>query len=508
MRARVARPGRPEREAYFDTEQVRTGLGGRTARGGAFTTAGQAVKFFIQTVSNIVLARLLTPDDFGIVAMVTSVTGVVVAVKDLGLTAATIQKKEVNHVQVSTLFWVNAAFSAAIVLLVAASSPLFVMWYGRPEVQWVTVAIGISFFPLGLGAQHQAILSRQMKFGRLVTVELASMVLAVTCAIVAAALGASYWALVLHLVVLNTALGTGYWIASGWIPGLPRRGAGVRSMISFGGHMTGFKVINYLSRRLDQVLLGKTVGATALGYYERAYKLLLLPLSQINQPIGNVVIPALSRLQNEPERYCNYYLRALRIIGLVTMPAVTMTIIMAPELIRVLLGPQWDQTAPLFSILGISALMTPFANATGWLFTSQGRAGEMFRWGLISGGIAALAIVAGLPWGTIGVAWGVTIGLVAVRIPLLFWYVGRKGPVGIRELWGLLPFPVTVSAAVAATVALFRFYGRLGQPLADLLIAAGIALAAGAAVLLILPAGRRTLRDLRYVLRVLFAESQ
>src|SRR5262249_1991158 len=225
--------------------------------------------------------------------------------------------------------------------------------------------------------------------------------------------------------------------------------AGTRPILIFGGNLTGFSFINYLARNVDNLLVGRYWGPYQLGLYSRAYQLLLLPLDQINSPITAVAVPALSRLADSPDRYRHAYIRLLEKIAIVTMPLMALLIMTSDSVVRLVLGPQWLGVTPIFTLLGIAGLIQPILSTTGWLFTTQGRARDMFQWGLIGCTLIIASIFAGLPWGAIGVAASYSVTNVCLIAPLLFWYVTRSGPVRMWDFYRAIgPATSTVPAVI------------------------------------------------------------
>lgn len=260
--------------------------------------------------------------------------------------------------------------SAAIPGVVAAIAPAIAWFYGEPRLVWITVALPGGFILGGLTVQHQALLRRQMRFGALAGIDIAALASGIAAAIVSAWYGAGCWALVIMHLAMALVTALGVWIMCWWIPGRPVRGAGVRPMLAFGGHLKGFNVLNYFNRSLDKVLIGWRWGAPQLGLYAKAYQLLLLPIRQINAPLSSVAIPALSRLQVEPDRYRAYYLRAIKLIALVTMPLIVAMGVLSKELICLVLGGQWSDASGLFTILACAAFLQPVVNSLGWVLVS------------------------------------------------------------------------------------------------------------------------------------------
>ncbi|MBE9004341.1 lipopolysaccharide biosynthesis protein [Fortiea sp. LEGE XX443] len=489
-----------KKDQYFRTEHLKSDLKVRSVRGGAITLFAQGLKFVLNVASNIVLARLLTPGDYGLVGMVTAITGFVTIFRDLGLSMATVQKEEINHEQVSTLFWVNIVVSIVTSMITVAIAPMIAQFYNEPRLTWITIAISSGFIISGLGVQHQALLNRQMQYKVLMTRDILSMVAGIASAIAAALYGLGYWALVISPLVTAVVGTAGLWIACSWRPGLPARKAGVKSMLVFGSNLTGFNVVNYFARNLDNVLIGRVWGAQQLGLYAKAYQLLLLPLQQINAPVAAVAIPALSRLVDSPERYRQAYLRILEKLTMVATPLVIFMIATSDWIIQLVLGPQWSEASPIFSLLGIIALTQPVSNTTGWLFITQGRTSHMFQWGIVGSILSVIAIIAGLPWGATGVAASYSISGLLIRTPLLFWYVGRSGSVKAIDLYRTMAPSTLASVCSLLAILCFRRYVAVTDPLIGIMFTLGITTIINLLILSALPQGRKSIKDLKYLI--------
>ena len=443
---------------FFDTEYLKADLKGRSVRGGAVTMAAQGMTFFLGMASTVVLARLLTPQDFGLIAMVTAVTGFLMMFKNMGLSMATVQKAEVNHGQISTLFWINVILSIGVMLVTAALAPVIAWFYGEPRLTWITLALAGAFIFGGLTVQHQALLRRQMRFGSLALIQIISMLVGILTAIIAAFYGAGYWSLVLMQLATAITSAIAVWVACGWRPGLPVRRSGVRKMLAFGGNLTGFSVINYFARNLDKVLIGWRWGSGSLGLYSKAYGLLMLPLQQIRQPIAVVAIPTLSRLQNEPDQYKRYYYRAINTIAFITMPLVAMLAVLSDEIIRIVLGNQWTDAAIIFKVLAFVAFFQPVTGTCGWVYVSLGQTKRMMHWGLISVPIVVLSFIIGLPWGPVGVATSYTLcTLFILTVPALL-FAFRYSPVNLVGFFKAVWHPMAISVIMYASLELAKYY--------------------------------------------------
>jgi PST family polysaccharide transporter len=342
-----------------------------------------------------------------------------------------------------------------------------------------------------------------MHFNLLASIEVASTVLETAVGIAAALAGWGYWALVLQRLVAAPVELVAFWIACPWRPGRPSRAEGVRSMLAFGGNLTGFSIVMYVSRNIDNLLIGKFHGPAQLGFYSKAYNLLLVPLQRICGPIASVAVPALSRLTDTPERYRQAYYSIAAKIGLLTMPLTAFMIGASDWLVLIVLGEKWMETSQIFALLGISGLVEPFSSTILWLFISQGRTRQQFHWGLINSTFTVIAILVGLPWGAVGVAAAYSTVNVCLRVPFLFWFAGREGPVRTRDLYRIFaPF-----AAVVATtlISIFVFRQSIGtiHPVIGVIVAMVITAVATLLTLVILPSGRPTIREFRSILAIL-----
>lgn len=426
-------------------------LRGRSVRGGLIVFWAQAAKFGLQTATTVVLARLLTPDDYGLVAMVTVVIAFAQMFRDAGLSAATIQHEHIAREQINSLFWVNLGISALLSACVLAAAPLVAAFYRQPQLTLMTAALSLSFLLGGVTIQHDALLRRHMLFGSLAMVQIASQVVNLVVALGLAFLGCRYWALIGGSLsaTLSVSLLTLYYCP--WIPQRPRRGAEIRSMLRFGGHMTGFEVVNYFGRNMDNILVGRFLGADALGLYSRAYNLFMLPISQIKSPLTQVAMPALSALSGEPQRYRRYYMSFLEAIAVLTIPLTVYCALEADLLVRVLLGPQWMGLVLTFRILAIAGMVQPLAATVGLVMQSLGHPDRQFKNGLVNTTVAIIAFIAGLPFGIAGVAAASAIASYIVMFPMLV-YAYRGTPLRVSDFLRSVWRPFVASIGVGGVV--------------------------------------------------------
>lgn len=462
-------------------------------RGAIVTAMAQSVRVATQIISVIVLSRLLSPQDFGVVAMCAPVLAFIALFQDFGLTQATIQKTGIRHDEVNSLFWINVAVSAVLACVLAGAAPLVAAFYGEPRVSGLVAALGLQIMAYGLGAQHLALLTRRMQFTRLAIIDVASAVTGLAVSIAWTFIDRSYWALfagTLTGAVLPTLC---YWVSSRWRPGMPRKVEGIGQLLNFGAGITGFNFANFFARNLDNVLIGKYWGEAQLGLYDRAYKLLLFPLSQITNPLSKVMVPALSRLKDEPDRYRSAYLRVMPLILLVALPGVAFATAMSDVLIPFVLGEQWRQSAPIFLALGFAGLLQPLNNPAGWLFVSQGRSGDFMRWGIVTAVTSVLAFLIGLPYGALGVAIAYAVSEY-MRTPFLWLYIGKTGPLKAHHvLRAATPFVLGAHLALAAV-----WFAKPFLPQQHIVAMAGAVVLSYVATILVslcFAAGREALRE-------------
>ena len=421
-------------EHIFDTSNLQSDLKRRSLRSGAVTLSSQGIQFIIQLGSTMILARILSPQDYGINAMAVAITGFAGIFLNLGLSTATIQRTEITHEQVSTLFWINAGIGVFLTLITAAIAPGAAWFYKTPEMLGVMLSLSIIFTISGLCVQHSALLTRRMRFYSLAKIRIISLLSGIIVAVITGSQGFGYWALVFNTLTNVTVHTVGCWLACKWVPGPPSRYAGVGPMIKFGSDLVGFEIINYFSRNLDNILIGRYHGSGPLGLYSKAYQLLMMPITNLRGPISTVALPALSRLQDNPEQYRNYYLKTTSLLAFISMPLVIFLFVCSDRLINLLLGPQWMGASEIFKILAFAALIQPVASTRGLVLISTGQSRKYLYWGVINAFFTILSFAVGLPWGPKGVATTYASVNYLLLYPSLF-YVFNNTPIRINDFF-------------------------------------------------------------------------
>lgn len=432
----------------FETSHVVSDLKRLVLRGGAMKAASQGAKLAMRVAGLVVMARLVTPDDYGVFAMVATMTGLLTLLKDAGLSMATVQSKNISHSVISTLFWTNVATGLLLAGVTVALGPLVARFYGDPRVAAPVAAMGLGFLLAGCSTQHAALLQRQLRFQELESIGVASQLIGAGVMLAAAYFDAGYWAMVLNVIALRAANTLLVVLTTRWQPSRPSFAAGSSELLLFGRDLSGFNIMSYLQRNLDNILIGRYCSPLDLGYYVKAYGLLRLPIMQIQEPISSIVVPALSRLQDDPGRYRGYFLKAVKAVVFLGMPLVAFTSISAENLITVLLGSHWLGSVPIFQALIPAAFFGTADMITSWVFLSIGRTDLMLRLGTASFIVVAVAFLCGLPAGPIGVATAYSVAYSLLSLPS--WaFALKRSPVSLPDLLAALWRPAVASIGAA-----------------------------------------------------------
>lgn len=391
-------------ENMLSTAHLQKDLGKRSVRSSVVTLASKSSTFVMTMLSTMVLARLITPADFGLFAMVSMFTSFLTIFKDLGLGMATVRKPGLTHAEVTNIFWINNLISVSLALAIVLFSPAVAWFYDDSRLTLMTASLAAGFVVSGLGIQHYSLMRRQMRFNELAAVNITALVVGILSGIVSAYFGATYWSLVIlqfMTVATNTSL---CWTLCKWRPSVPRRNVSVREMVFFGGNLTGSRIIDYFNLNLGNILIGKYVGAAPLGMFDKANQLLHMPVHQFSFPVGSVAIPALSSLQSTPDRFRNYYRYAVFFIGLIAFPLVFVLVVFANEVVLIILGSQWTEVTTIFRLLVPASLVGVVSVALRWIYITLGRTDKQLRWGIVDCFFNFTFLAIGIQYGVLGIA--------------------------------------------------------------------------------------------------------
>jgi PST family polysaccharide transporter len=396
-------------------------LKAKALKGGLVKAMAQVGTFTLRIGSMAVLARLLVPTDFGLVAMVTAVTGVLSLMKDAGLSLATVQREHLTEAQLSTLFWLNLAVGVFFSGVCLCLAPLLAHLYHEPRLVNLTLVMAPCFFLASLGVQHFALLERQMRFSTCAGIDILALLLSSVTGAVMAYMGWRYWSLVGMALVLPAVTAVGAWTATKWMPGRPTRGSDIRSLARLGGALTFNSLVIYIAYNVDKVLLGRYWGSTAVGSYGRAYQLVNIPTENLNAAIGNVAMSALSRLQSDPDRMKSYFLKGYALLLTLTIPATVACAVFSHEIVAIVLGPGWDEAAVIVRLLSPTILVFALINPTFWLVFSLGLMRRSVHMALVIAPLVIIAYACGLSHGPRGVASAYSIAMLIWLGPHLVW---------------------------------------------------------------------------------------
>ena len=491
---------------YLKTDAVVSNLKKRSLQSGLITFAAQPVKLVMGIGSTAILARLLTPADFGLVAMVAPIFVFVDSLSNLGLETATVQKDDLDREQVSAVFWFSLQVNLLIIGLAVLISPLLNRLYGETELVKITLAMAVGVFSLCLTSQHRSLLKRQMRFGVLTTIEIIATGLGTMGSIAVAWMGGGYWALVLQLVVMQIVQGVAYWWVCPWKPtsfiwGFKSK-LDLKPMLSYGAHLTGFRFLTRIGMQLDRILIGYIGGASALGLYQVAYQWAYFPFFQIYYPLFDVAVSSLSRAYVDTERYRQYCQQSLTPLYALCMPALAFGYVEAREVLLFLLGEQWLEAVPLFRLLSIAVFMGSMYRVTKWLYVSAGQTQRQFYWGLIHTAVMILAVSLGALNGGYGVALGYTLGLSFLTIPSVIFCL-QVSPLSWQDFFGTVWRPA--SASIAAAIVLFscRVFLPEYQTFIELMLKFTIFSISYLIIWFVLPGGKRSLVEIIHALKSL-----
>ena len=466
-------------------------LKAKVIRGGLARLCAQGATFILRIGSLMILARLLSPKDFGLVGMVTAVTGVLTLFRDFGLSSAAVQRATVTEEQISTLFWINILLGTVLGLVTLAMAPAIAAFYHEPQLVGVTAVLALGFLFNAAGTQHSALLQRQMRFTALAVINVVSLAAGIAIAIYGAKAGYGYWALV-SMTLTTPIIGTiGFWLITGWVPGMPRERGGIRSMMHFGGSLTLAGLLVYIAYNAEKVLIGRFWGVDAIGIYGRAYQIINIPTDNLNSAVGEVAFSALSRLQNDPVRFKNYFLKGFSLVLGLTLPITIACALFADDVVFVFLGPNWRDAAPIVRLLAPTIAIFEIINPLGWMIFSIGLAGRGVKVAPVLAAIMIAGYVVALPYGPKGVAFAYSAVLTLWVIPHI-WLCVHGTMISVRDVLMAVSRPLA-SGILAGGLAFVvqMICGQFFSPLPRLVLESGVLLAAFLGLLLV--AGQKSL---------------
>ena len=367
-----------------------------------------------------VLSRLLTPKDFGTIAMVTVISGFMSIFAESGIGSVAVQFRKLEKRDHQTMLTLSLCLGLVFAFLLAALGSYIAVFFHNSDLKLVVVVMAVAIPFSTLGIVPRGLLQRDMRFREISVINIGAALGAGLIGILMACTGWGYWALVAQTLA-NSLFSSCFTMFIARLAPVPRWDIRiVKEIFNYSGNLTLFSMINYWARNLDNLLIGKFIGSAPLGYYNRAYQLMMLPLSMLTGVITPVLHSALAERQNDIPAMYRGYLKVIKMIGLISIPGMTYAVILSPELIHVVWGNQWEQTIPIFAILGLNGLFQPILSTTGTVFLARNKTDLLFKCGIISTILLCSGIVVGLPYGIKGVAIGYTIASYLWVLPLMY----------------------------------------------------------------------------------------
>lgn len=431
-------------------------LRSRILSGLAWKVASQIFSQGSRIAVALVLARLLTPHDYGLAAMVLAFSALVIIFADLALGAALVQRENLTEADRSTVFWTSAAVGAVFTLVGVALSGPIASFYGEPDVRPLFAAFSLSFLVTALGTTQSALLSREMAFRSLELRIMAGTAVGGVVGIWLALEGYGAWAIIgqqLSIAAVSTTL---LWVFSPWRPRFVFSTATLKDFWGFSGSIFGTRLLFYLNRNADNVLIGRFLGPAALGVYAVAYNVMLAPLSRIAQPVVEVLFPAFSRMQDDKPRMASAWLRGNRLIGALTIPGMLGLIVVAPEFVNVVLGKRWEEATIVIQILAWVGLLQSLQRLNSSVLMACGRARTLLWYSVVVLVASLAAFVFGLQWGIVGVATAYAVSSTFVE-SYYTWLTARALDVSPWALARSLSGVIQASLGMLACVLFARF---------------------------------------------------
>ena len=428
----------------------------KTIKGLTWSGVSQGVKVLSQFIVTAILARLLSPNDFGILAMATVFMNFAMIFSEMGISSALVQKQDTHNRHYYSAFWLNLITGLCLMIIFIAVSPLIAIFYKKPELQPILMVLAINFFISSFVIVQQTILTKEMEFKKLAVRDILAVIISGVIGIFLACHGFGVWSLVYQSIAFTLINGIFLWTVSAWRPKFQFAKSDIRDILNFSANLTGFNIVNYFARNADQLVIGKFLGAQALGYYSLAYKLMLYPLQNISWVVSKVMFPAFSRIQHDLEKVKTSYMRMVKAISLVTFPLMAGLFVIAPEFVRVIYGPNWKPIIILIRIFCVCGLIQSVGTTIGNILLSQGRADLQFRMQLFGTVIVITAVFWGLKYGINGVAIFYTIQSF-FWVNITFFVTNRLIKLSCYQFYSKFKVSCLSSIFVAGSLLVFKY---------------------------------------------------
>lgn len=411
----------------------------------------QAARVVSQLVSMTVLARLLAPEAYGLMALAAIVTNLAYLFRDMGTAAAVIQAKTVSPEMASTVHWTNAGLGLLIGILIAAGAPLMAQAFHEIELANVLYLLALVFPMTGLSVLHQALLERESKFSIVASAEVVAALAGLAVALLMAWRGAGVFSLVFQIIVATLVSTTMIVLRSTFRPGRHWSAREFKSIAGFSGNLSLFNVVLYFSRNADSMVIGRMLGTAALGVYSMAYRVMLFPLQNMTFVVSRVLYPIMSRKQDAVADVASLYLKAVGFIAFLTAPLMAGLFALREPFVDLMLGGKWHASAVILAWLAPVGFIQSLVSTTGTVLMARGQTGLMLRLGLLGAALQVAAFVVGARWGIEGVAAAYLAANILNALPALY-FSGRVIGITLGALMRCIAPAVAASIFMACVV--------------------------------------------------------
>ena len=453
----------------------------RTFSAVRWTTAGSISKAFLQIIQLAILARILSPSDYGLMALVLIVMGFAALFSDFGLNSAFVQRRNVTEEQRSSLYWLNVSISFGLMLLVITVSPLLAWFFDNSELIPLVILSSTSFVFAALGIQVRMAAEKELRFRPVMIVEVIASIIGMLSAVLAAFYGWGVYSLVVGMLVSTIATTIMLWmyVSSGWRPMFRMKLDDIKSFLGFGGALVANNIINHFNLTIDLLLGGRMLAASQLGLYSVPKELVLRLQSVVNPIITRVAFPLISEVQNDVKKVRLIYLQTVNMTASTNAPIYIGIAFFAPEFVSILLGDGWEGSIQLLQILAVWGALKSTGNPVGSLLLGMGRADLSLKWNLSLLFIVPPVIFYGSKFGAVGLAWALLLMTIILFVP--GWYVLIR-PLCHAKLLEysiavLRPFALSVIAVFPAYLYANNFHNEIARMLIGLIIAAPLYMA-------------------------------
>jgi len=477
-----------------------TALSERVFKGMRWKIFSQVLQQGSRSGVAVVVAHLLTPEDFGLAAMALVFSGLATLLSDVALGAALIQRDTITEDDRSTVFWTQVALGLAMTAAGVLLAPAAASFFSTPAVAPYFAATASIALISSFGSTQTALLLREMEFRSLELREIAATLVAAITGLGLALFGFGAWAIVGQAIAFTTASTILLWRLSPWRPRFVFHGQSLRDLGPFGAKVLASRLLSYLNLNADNVLVGRYLGASQLGTYTVAYNVMFIPIARMAQPIQQVLFPAFAQLQKEPLRLGRAWLRGTRVVATVGAPAFIGMAVVAPDFVPIVLGHRWHAAVPVLQFLSLAGFAQSFQSLNPAVLQGLGRVGLLLRFMTVSTVLVVGAFALGLVWGVVGVAALFALAR-AIQLVASTWLMARVTRLSLTDILaefarvGLVSL-VVGAAALLARLALLRVDAA---PLARLVV---VIIVGGAMYVGVIGWKQRDLAvELRHILR-------